>query len=267
MKAKKRYPINNSKPHHTSWQGVSRWYAESTKDAGHYYHKHVVIPGVLQLLNLHKKDSVLDLACGSGVLARALPKDIEYMGVDIAPTLIDEAKKQDSQPNHQYVYGDVTKHTLTTRDGKFRMFSHVTCVLALQNIKEPWKAIKTAAKHVKAGGMFIIVMNHPAFRIPRQSSWGVDEENKLQYRKVNRYMSSLEIPMTMHPGKGKQSPITWSYHYPLSSYSAWLKQEGFVISELQEWTSDKESYGKAKTMENRARNEFPLFLCIVAKKV
>lgn len=267
MKAKKRNFTDKTGARHTSWQGVSKWYADSTKDAGHYYHKHVIIPQVLQLLALQKKDSVLDLACGSGVLGRAIPREIDYIGIDIAPSLIDEAKKQDNQQNHHYVYGDVTKHTLTTPDGSFRQFSHVTCILALQNMKEQSKVIKTAAKHIKNGGMFIMVLNHPAFRIPRQSSWGVDEENKMQYRKVNRYMSPLEIPLTMHPGKGKQSPLTWSYHYPLSSYSTWLKQEGFVIRDIAEWTSDKESYGSAKHMENRARNEFPLFLCITAQKI
>lgn len=260
-----RTPVSGQEPT-TSWQGVSRWYAEITKEKGHYFHKHIIIPNVLKLLKLVPSDSVLDLACGSGVLGRALPKGVDYVGIDTARSLIDEAKKQDNNPHHQYLSGDVTKHTITLPNGEFRPFTHATCILAIQNIKDSSKVIKTAAKQLVTDGTFVLVMNHPAFRIPRQTSWGVDEQSKLQYRRVNRYMSPLEIPMNMQPSRGQQAPLTWSYHYPLHDYFAWLKAEGFVVSDLYEWTSDKESEGSTKKMEDRARQEIPLFLCIVAKK-
>jgi len=40
-----------------------------------------------------------------------------------------------------------------------------------------------------------------------------------------------------------------------------------VISDLEEWTSDKVSAGKSARAENRARSEFPLFLAIKAVKI
>jgi len=43
--------------------------------------------------------------------------------------------------------------------------------------------------------VLVIVLNHPCFRIPRQSGWGIDEKNKLQFRKVIKYMSPMEIPL------------------------------------------------------------------------
>ena len=76
----------------------------------------------------------------------------------------------------------------------------------------------------------------------------------------------MEIPINMTPGQ-KQIKQTWSFHHPLSTYFQWLKESGFVVSDCQEWSSDKESEGKAARMENRARSDFPLFMCIVAKKI
>ena len=70
--------------------------------------------------------------------------------------------------------------------------------------------------------------------------------------------------VTMHPGEAK-SPLTWSFHQPISAYTKMLTDNGFVIEKLEEWTSDKESVGKAGKMENRARAEFPLFLAILAR--
>jgi hypothetical protein len=45
-----------------------------------------------------------------------------------------------------------------------------------------------------------------------------------------------------------------------------LKDAGFAIDVIEEWTSDKESEGRAARMENRSRSEFPLFLAIKAFK-
>ena len=76
----------------------------------------------------------------------------------------------------------------------------------------------------------------------------------------------MEIPVNTNPSD-RNSEVTWSYHYPLSEYSKMLKNCNFVIKEIQEWTSDKESEGKFAKMENRGRSEFPLFLTIVATKI
>ena len=67
----------------------------------------------------------------------------------------------------------------------------------------------------------------------------------------------------MHPGS--DSGLTWSFHQPLSTYTKMLADNHFVIENLEEWTSDKESVGKASRMENRSRAEFPLFLAIAAR--
>ena len=70
----------------------------------------------------------------------------------------------------------------------------------------------------------------------------------------------------MHPGKG-DSPVTWSFHRPLSEYFKILKDNRFTVQILEEWSSDKESEGSAARMENRARAEIPLFLAIKAIKL
>lgn len=246
----------------TSWQPVSKWYTKLVGDNGQYYHQHVVIPGVLRLLNLRIESKLLDIACGQGILARSLPQNIEYAGFDIAPDLIATAKKLDHSPKHTYYIADATKQ-FPVGD---RMFTHAAIILAIQNIEFPETLIEQTAKHLLPDGVFVLVLNHPAFRIPRQSSWGIDEASKLQFRKVNRYLSPLKIPITMHPGQ-KKSELTWSFHNPISYYIKQLTSHGFVIDVMEEWASDKESVGKASKMENRSRAEIPLFLAIRARKL
>lgn len=249
----------------TSWEPVQQWYKDSVGDEGHYYHQHVVIPGVLRLLALNQTaaSSLLDIACGQGILGRQIPKDSVYTGIDISPSLIKAAKQADSNPNHEYLIGDVLKPLPI----KKKDFSHAAIVLAIQNFEEPFLAIQNAAKHLAPQGRLVIAMNHPCFRVLRQSSWKVDEVQKIQYRRIDRYSSSMKIPIQAHPSKGEDSSTTWSFHYPLAAYSLWLNQAGFAIELIEEWHSNKVSTGKAAKMENRSREEIPLFLAIKAVKI
>ncbi len=246
----------------TSWQKVAPWYNNLVGAEGHYYHKQVVLPGLLRLLNLRSTSSVLDLGCGQGVVSRVIPDIARYVGVDKAAALIESAKRNNKNANHSFVVADVTKPLTHIESG----FTHCCIVLALQNMEKPEGVFENVARLLQAGGEVVIVLNHPVFRIPRQSGWGVDEKTKQQHRWINRYLSALRIPITMNPGK-KDSQTTWSFHRPLQDYISMITKAGFVITGLEEWVSDKESEGKAAKMENRARSEFPLFLTLVAKKI
>ena len=249
----------------TSWESSSSWYDKLVGVEGHYYHREIIIPGILALLKQYSSpnETLLDIGCGQGVLARHLPKQMKYVGVDASSALIQSAKKNSSNKAHQFYLHDFTNALQIPN----LQCTHASCVLALQNMPSILPVLQSAQEHLKKNAPLILVLNHPSFRIPRQSSWEVDLKKKLQYRRVDCYMSPLTIPIQTRPSLKAQSETTWSFHYPLSTYSALLKEAGFVIDIIQEWCSNKQSQGKMASMENRARREFPLFMAIVALKI
>jgi len=244
----------------TSWQKVSKWYGSIVGEKGHFFHQALIIPQTLKLLAVKPGDRLLDIACGQGVLARRLHEAVKYVGLDASKDLIDEAKKLDVNKSHKYIVGDATKSF-----GLKETFNKAAVILALQNIKEPEKTIQYIGEVMDKNGELLIVLNHPCFRIPRQSSWEEDKANKMQYRRINRYMTPLEIPINAHPGE-EGSPMTWSFHHPIEDYANYLFGNGFLIEKIEEWTSEKKSEGKAAKMENSARDEFPMFMAILAIK-
>ena len=243
----------------SSWQKVSKWYNKTVGDEGHYYHQHIIMPNLKRILNLKENESLLDLACGQGVLERNMEKKIEYVGIDLASNLIREANDTKINEKHKFLIADVSKDLPINKMD----FDNGAIILALQNIKKAFGVIKNFSRHLKKNGKLVIVLNHPIFRIPQHSSW-IFEKNK-QSRKIDDYMTPLEIGIKAHPGK-REGENTWSYHYPLSAYSEMLFDNGFVIEKIEEWISDKKSTGSKAKTEDRARKEFPLFMAIVARK-
>jgi len=278
-------PTTTTTPRSSSWENVNHWYDKLVGKEGHYFHQHLIIPGTQRLLGLEnsiakKKNtlapSFLDIGCGQGVLGRKLPRGIDYVGVDVSRTLIKKARQYDTDPKHCYLVADATQPYLDElkKRTKRAEFSHAAFVLSLQNMKDQANALVLAAECLNDHGALVIVLNHPCFRVPRQSRWEVDQQNNTQYRRIDRYHSALEVPIVTHPGNHSDSPAgessesdtTYSYHHPLEQYFRWLHKAGMVVESLEEWYSDKASAGGQAKRENRARSEFPLFLAISSFK-
>ena len=256
------HPFRPKPKHDTSWNEVSSWYDQMVGEKGSDYHQNVIIPGALAMLDPQKGEKILDVACGQGVFARRLAeKGAEVTGIDASRELIKAAERR--SPGIKFLTADATNMKVFPNES----FDAVSCIMAIMNIDPLEKAIGEMARVLKEKGRMLLVLNHPAFRIPRQSGWGFDENRKLQYRRVDSYMSEMKIPIKMHPGADPRVQ-TLTFHRPLSSYFKGLAENGLVVDQLEEWVSHRKSIpGSSKRMEDRARNEIPLFLALEAIKL
>ena len=251
------------KPSTSSWGGVADWYKESLQKDDTYQQK-VILPNVLRLLDVKPGMSVLDIGCGEGFFSRAIAeKGANVLGVDISQELIMAAEDQ-TVPGSQYSVASSEKIEIAPDD----TFDAAIIVLALQNIKDLDGTFKEAARVLKPNGALVMILNHPAFRIPKSSSWVWDEGLKAFGRRVDRYMSEQEIPIDMHPGERGAKSLTVSFHRPMQVYVKALVKHGFAIAGMEEWISHKASQaGMRAQAEDTARKEFPLFLMMKAVKI
>jgi 2-polyprenyl-3-methyl-5-hydroxy-6-metoxy-1,4-benzoquinol methylase len=259
----RRFNKNNKTKTKTSWENVSRWYGEHLKDESNLLAA-VVYPAVLKELGDLRGKKLLDIACGEGAFSRlAAGSGATVTGFDAAPSLVAGAKR--SAPNNaSYLVADAENFSAVLKGEKF---DAAVCVLALQNIRHFERTIQNAAAALKPGAVFVVAMNHPVFRIPRQSAWGWEEERKIQYRRIDAYLSDMEIPIVAHPGE-QRSAKTFSYHHPLSAYVNELGKNGLAVTAMEELISNRLSDPGARAKaENRARTEIPMFLLLRAKKI
>ncbi|MBI5456941.1 methyltransferase domain-containing protein [Candidatus Kaiserbacteria bacterium] len=249
------------KKQNTTWGHVADWYHQHVTENEDTYHEKVIKPNLMEVLGDLKGKHVLDVACGQGIFSREMhARGAQVTGIDIAPELIEIAKKA-GPADISYRVAPADRIALPDTS-----FDVAICVLALQNIKNLSGTIAQIASLLKKGGEFVIVLNHPGFRIPRRSQWGYDPDTKVQFRRLDGYLSESAHRIEMHPGSERHI-TTITYHRPLQSYVSALANHGFSVTGLEEWISHKESEkGPKSEAENRARKEFPLFLMLRAQK-
>jgi len=244
----------------TSWGNVANWYNNLLEKGEDSYQKKLILPNLIRLLEVRKGEVIVDLACGQGFFAGEFARlGARIIGVDISSELIDIAKQDKS----------VEYHVSTADKLDFlrnESIDKVLIILSLQNIENAQEVIKEVNRILKPKGKLLIVLNHPAFRIPKASSWGWDEARKVQFRRLEAYLSESSEQIQMHPGD-KPREKTISFHRPLQFYFKTLGKNGFFVSKLEEWNSHKTSEaGPKKDAEDKARHEFPLFLFLEATK-
>ncbi len=282
----------------TSWGGVSGWYDELLEKREGTYQKDVILPNLMRMIGSSalKGANVLDLACGQGFFARELAKvgqsgkaggtsegPAKVFGADIAKELIEIAKA-----NPDAVTRKIEYHVAPSNSLKFitdKSIDLITVVLALQNIEDLAGTMQECARVLRpatateSGGRLFIVLNHPAFRIPKRSSWQWDHVSEPgkgapgaghQYRRIDAYMSESRERIDMTPGEDRATSkkFTVSFHRPLQVYFKTLTKAGFNVARLEEWVSHKNSVaGPRAEEENRIRKEIPMFLTIEARRV
>lgn len=245
----------------TSWEKVAGWY-DRLLDTEGTYQKDLVLPNLLRLMDLKKSDRVLDLACGQGFFAREFYKSASIVyGVDLSPSLIRLAEKN-SPKSIQYKVSPASSLPFIPS----RSIDKISIILALQNIEDANAVLKECGRVLADGGQIFIVLNHPGFRIPKASSWGWDEKESVQYRRIDEYISESKVKIQMHPGD-RPDRFTTSFHRPLQFFFKAFRKAGLVVSNLEEWTSHRKSQpGPRAKAEDKARKEIPLFMCMVASK-
>ncbi len=252
----------NMKEKKTSWGNVAKWYDEVVEGNRENYHRAVILPNLARLLDIKRGDKILDIACGQGFFTGIFAKNgAEAVGADIAEELIEIAKKKFPAIPFHVTPADALSFA---KDGSF---DKAVIVLALQNIENAYGVIEEASRVLKTGGRLVVILNHPAFRVPKASDWGWDEKEKIQYRRIDKYLFESRVKIQMHPGADPDE-VTISFHRPLQFYFKGFNKSGLAVTGLEEWISHKKSaLGPRAEMENKARKEIPLFLMLEAVKL
>ncbi|MDQ6909878.1 MAG: class I SAM-dependent methyltransferase [Actinomycetota bacterium] len=163
---------------------------------------------------------VLDLGTGEGQIAR-LAAARRVVGVDCSAAQIANAQVQGGGP----FYARADAGQLPLRDASF---DAVVACLVLEHFDAADRAIAEAARALRAGGSFLVFLNHPLTQAPG-SGWIDDTILEEQYWRIGRYL--VEETTVEEVDKDVLIPFV---HRPLSHYVNAMARAGLHIVEMQE---------------------------------
>lgn len=142
--------------YHKRWASVSNGPFQSTNR-------------LVELLDVQKGDSVFDLACGTGVVAKKLRQKVgrtgHVIGGDTSVTAIKIAKKwNDNFNNLDFVNVDAENFHFNKK------FDVITCQYALFFFPNAQKALKNMKKHLKNEGKLGVTVHGNSKKVPFFSS-------------------------------------------------------------------------------------------------
>lgn len=249
----------NRKPD-TSWDNLADWY-DGWAGAGSEHHRTLAIPAVLDLLDVRRGERLLDIGCGPAPLAPyVIRAGASYTGVDLSPRMVTHARER--QGRHSRVLVADALDLAACGELHPASFDAAVFLLSIQNMDPLEPALASAAWALRRGGRLVLLLTHPCFRIPRQSGWGWDEGRRLCYRRVDRYLTPLRIPLRP-PSSGAGTPAS-SFHRPLAAYVNGLAACDLVLDGMREVS--RPAGRRVPPAETRADDEFPLFLALRARK-
>jgi SAM-dependent methyltransferase len=106
-------------------------------------------------------DTVLDIACGGGLVARAFAPRVRHAtGIDVTPAMLDQARQASAQQalaNTSWDQGDVT--TLPYADGSF---SIVATRFSFHHFVDPLAVLKEMMRVCRPGGRIVVADSCPS---------------------------------------------------------------------------------------------------------
>ena len=158
------------------WDGVYRHEWESGGVLGGNYHRDYgpIHDAVISLIK--HGNSVLDIACGAGLLCRKIKQRLpgtQVLGVDFAQYTVEQNRKRDESLGVEYEYLDI-RNSLGSLE---RRFDVVMMCEILEHLDKPEEVVRAALGLLKTGGRFILTCPHND-EIPDPEHvrcWGHDE--------------------------------------------------------------------------------------------
>lgn len=202
---------------------------------GNDFHKTLIEPVQLKLLNINAGDRILDIACGNGQFARKMAElGANVTAIDFADNFIEIAKTK-GDCNIKYQVLDATNKTdLTKLTGK--AFDSIVCTMALMDMENIETLINHLPKMLKKDGAFVFSVLHPCFNSAENALLHeYDEEggevNNKYYVKICNYLVEKE-----HLGIGMigQPKPQYYFHRPVSTILKYLFESGFVLDAYEE---------------------------------
>ena len=220
------------------WEAKAGFWDDYVGPEGNEFHRRLVSPASLKLLNLKGGETVVDIGCGNGQFTREMAQlGVTVEALDFAPTFIERARKHTREAGIRginYRVMDATDENELRSLGNSR-FDAAVATMVLMDVRDIKPLLRALRGILKPNGRFVFSICHPCFNhsgirmVAEQSDDG--ELKTIHGVKIVSYLSG-------ETGKGTGIRGEPEPHYyfdrPLSAYLNSCFDAGFVLDGIEE---------------------------------
>jgi SAM-dependent methyltransferase len=233
-----------------TWEQHADWWQREFTDGADPEYEEQILP----LVDRHMAGTtrVLDVGCGEGQVARRMTAlGASVTGVDPTVAQITVARERGGGP----VYARADAGALPFADAAF---DGVIMCLVLEHIVEMEPVVADMARVLRAGGRFVLMLNHPLLQAPG-SGWVIDTDLDEQYWRVGPYLTDDISDEEVAPGVD-----LLFVHRPLSRYVNAMADCGLLVEHMAEPPPPPGFTERAP--EYRDAEHIPRLLVLAARK-
>lgn len=217
------------------WNQNAHWW-DARMGEGNDWHTRLIAPAVERLLELREGEYVADLACGNGLLARAMAQQgARVFACDFSAEFLECAIERSAEYHDRIEYGlmDLTKPDELSALGEAR-FDAAVCNMAIMDMASITPMLSSVHRALRPGGRFVFSILHPCFNTSGAQFFAErdDTGGRIIYAvRVNRYLGLAPEPGIGIPG---QPAPHYFFHRPLSVLFSACFAAGFVLDGVKE---------------------------------
>ncbi len=220
------------------WERKAAWWDALMGEAGTAFARALVMPPAERLLAVQPGERVLDIACGSGFVARRLAEaGAQVVACDFSAAFLEIARRRAGPYAGQMEFHrvDVTDEAALLALGE-GSFDAALCTMALMDMAEVEPLLTALARLLKPGGRFVFVTSHPAFTGPgwARAAEQTEADGSLHLEHTLRLRSYLTPGVTLGVGAPGEPAPHYYFHRSLSALLGPAFAAGLMLDALEE---------------------------------
>jgi len=213
----------------TLWEALAEdWDARMGED-GNQFHRELVRPATLRMLDPKPGERVLDIACGNGIFSRKLAQlGAQVAAFDYSPRMIAHARERCAPylARIQFLVADATDYEQVLALGGGMPFDKAVANMAVMDIADIAPLFRAVHAMLRPGGAFVFSAVHPCFQTPG-NDFTQDGRGLITYDYITPTRHS---PLAL---ANNEKRVT-HWHRPLELLLGTCFEAGFVLDGLEE---------------------------------
>ena len=209
----------------SSYDEVADWYDSVLRNGAIV--QDAAMRALHELAHDVKNRRICDLACGQGIVARALAdRGADVVGVDMSVKLLEIARAEEVAHTRGIEYAKMNAETLV--DLASSSFDGVVCNLALMDIEDLAATSASVYRVLRRGAWFAFTIMHPCFQTS-DSAWITEDA------KTGRVVRAYFLEGRWHSkNKTGMRARVGAVHRTISNYLNTLSAAGLVLQLVAE---------------------------------